>query len=135
MHFHLILALICSTVSVCSAVTILPQYQALYNAFTYGQAYAENCYKQYKPENKAAILKLSLAAQSYIGRGVYTWINTAVRANSSYVGAVLASPDAGLFLDIMRFIQWGDPDPYAKMTSVFNMTVYAEYIMDDAVHK
>ena len=130
-YFAFVLAVVtcCSALSI-KPVTILPQIKALQDELCNGTAVAVKAISKIAPSYKVRALTWILGYQNNVlGPQTFTWINTVARANATLMASILLTEDASLFFDILNYMQFGDPNPYATKTSWINPCQYANDLM------
>ena len=61
-----------------------------------------------------------------IGPRIYGWLNEMVRANSSLISGILLTSDAPLFWDVLKYVQFGDPNPFVGRKELVNPCAYTD---------
>ena len=108
----------------------MPQIKALQDELCNGTAVAVKAISKIAPSYKVRALTWILGYQNNVlGPQTFTWINTVARANATLMASILLTEDASLFFDILNYMQFGDPNPYATKTSWINPCQYANDLM------
>ena len=130
-YIAILFVIIASTCSVAhTSVTILPQIKALHSTLCTGTSVAVKAISKIRPSYKVRALTWILGYQNKVlGPQTFTWMNTVARANATLMASILLTEDASLFFDILNYMQFGDPNPYATKTSWINPCQYANDLM------
>ena len=132
MNSFLTIALILAVASIATAqnITILPQITQLHDELCVGSNLGEQASGNILPVHRKKVMGLVLKFQrTVVGPNAAAWVQATVRANVTLVGSILISQDGGKFLDILTYMQYGDPNPYVNAKEWVKPCKYADDLL------
>ena len=86
---------------------------------------AEKSMGELKRLHRRVVLKWMVEFQNkVVGPRIYKWLNEAVKANASLISGILLTGDSAHFLDMLNYMQYGDPNPFVNAKELINPCKY-----------
>ena len=128
--FSFALILTFSQLIVADTITIIQPISDLQAAFCNISAQANSAIKEIHHHRRHKALTFILGFQKHIfGPELSKWMYAQASANATLIGAVLLTPDATNFLNVLKYLNFGNPSPFRHATSWVDACVVANQLV------